>query len=113
MGGFIMMTLNQHIADIEEDEDRVEAISNLSVKISLLLKGNHSYQPGLILDTSKSYWHMDDFISDVCIDNGWMISMLNGNSESMQEDMQEKFEKFCDKAAEESIDEEWELARCE
>jgi hypothetical protein len=27
--------------------------------------------------------------------------------------MQEKFEKFCDDAAADSIDKEWELARCE
>lgn len=105
-----MITLDQHIANMEEDEDRAEAISNLSVKISLVLKSGSSYQPGTVLDMKKPYWHMDDFISDVYISNDWMISMLDGNSESMQEDMQEKFEEFCDKAAEESIDEEWELA---
>ena len=94
---------------MDDDEARAEAISNLSVEIALTLKRGSSYQPGTVLDTSKSYWHMDDFVSDVCISNDWMISMLNGNSESMQEDMQEKFEKFCDDAAADSIDEVWAL----
>jgi hypothetical protein len=107
--GDIMITLEQHIANNEDEEARAEAISDLSVKIASILKRGSSYQPSAVLDTSKHYWHMDDFISDVCIDNSWMVSMLNGDSLSMQEDMQEKFEKFCDDAAADSIDKEWEL----
>ena len=108
-----METEKQYFDRIDSESERDEAISDLSVEISLRLKKGQTYQPGNVLDTNKPYWHMDDFISDVEIDTAWMTSMLNGDSESMQADMKEKFEKFCGDAAEKSIDKVWELAQCE
>ena len=113
-----MTTLNQHLAQLDEDAAREVAVIDLSERISdQLLSSKAFYQPGLLnvvgtgkLDTNKPYWHLDDFIADVCIDNGYMATMLKGNADSMMEDMQEKFEAFCMDAAEQSIDEEWRLA---
>ena len=112
-----MISLNQHLAQLDEDAAREEAVIDLSEQISdQLLSSKAFYQPGLLnvvgtgkLNTNKPYWHLDGFIADVCIDNGYMATMLKGNADSMMEDMQEKFEAFCMDAAEKSIDEEMEI----
>ena len=112
-----MISLNQHLAQLDEDAAREEAVIDLSEQISdQLLSSKAFYQPGLLnvvgtgkLDTKKDYWHLDDFIADVCIDNSDMTAMLKGNADLMMEDMQEKFEAFCMDAAEKSIDEEMEI----
>lgn len=103
-----MMTLAQYEREQDNQQAREEAISDLSIDVAQVLKAGNIYQPGKSngdFNQSKDYWHMDDFIADVEIANHYMIALINGNCESMQEDMAEKFDNFCSDIAEQCIDE--------
>jgi hypothetical protein len=97
--------LNKHLAKLEEEYARDEAIDDLAVEIAEILgAGNHYQANSGILDMNRTYWCMDDFTSDVEISSVYMAELIGGRPQSHMEDMQEKFSKFCHEAASESID---------
>jgi hypothetical protein len=99
------MMLNRHERKMENEEAREQAIEDLAVEIAEILGNGNIYQANSgTLDMNRTYWHMDDFTSDVEISSVYMAELIGGRPQSHMEDMQEKFSKFCHDAASESID---------
>ena len=99
------MTLDEYLKREDDHEAREEAISDLSVEIGQIIKSGHMYHVAPVFNKDKPYWTMDDFISDVEIVTKWMSDLIDGNAIPLQEDMAEKFDKFCEEIAEQCIDE--------
>jgi len=97
-----LYALNKHLAEIEAQETRQEAIEIRAEEIAAELLGQHIVK----INGSNANYHIDDFISDDVLNTGSVCSFLNSNSDDLRDELNEKLNKWCEELATLDIDNE-------
>jgi len=94
-----MMTDKQHNAQLEEADALEIQIETLANHIDMQLKSQK-----FVVDYKGNQIHIEDFTSDVEVNNQYMAELISGNGYSFQEDMQQKLYEFSLQIATEIIE---------
>ena len=94
-----MITDKQHNAQLEEADALEIQIERLANHIDMQLKSQK-----FVVDYKGNQIHIEDFTSDVEVNNQYMAELISGNGYSFQEDMQQKLYEFSLQIATEIIE---------
>jgi hypothetical protein len=101
-----MISLDQHLVNIDDSDSRQEAIEYKAQEISKQIRS----QLLVKLSGDKYLYGVEDFMSDneiACEDSGEFCAILTKDADSYEEGLHDKFELWCNELATKSIDNRW------
>ena len=93
----VMRDLDKHLADLDKNDDRQQAIEAKQAEVYNDLLG------GQLVWIGNDNYSIDDFISDCDIDSTYLCRFILGDSDDLRASIKVRLDKFAGKIAEKII----------
>lgn len=98
MSDSIIRDLDEHLADMDKQQERQELIENKQQEVY------DDLVAGKIIYVGDNNYSMDDFIADVDVDSTYFCTFMRGNGQDMRDQMMDNLNDFAEIIAIEIID---------
>ena len=95
--------LNKHMAQMENEDMRYEAIQEKTDEIRDILMSTNTNPEAHVLDSKGYRWDLGDFMADMGLVEGLFAEMLDGGTMQIEK-LNEQLTKYCELLATDLVD---------